>query len=483
MAAATQDIPLVLQASISSGFLLPKTTSHHPYPTSATSWAHFYDLDALDTLLTDVVTSFPPNFLHCFAVKSNPLTATLKTIHQRGLGLECASFNEVLHSINAGCNPQRIVFDSPCKTKSELHHCLQSGVLINCDNFDEMNRVAELIKDNKYKNTVQVGLRINPLLGKGTIEALSVSTHDSKFGIPLTPSNHSLVLAAFEQHEWLTGLHSHVGSQGCGLEMLAKGVSTLISLANEIDAIVSSSPHQPRITVVDIGGGLPTNFDSDQVSPTFTEYVNCLKEKCPALFEHSHRRIITEFGRALICKVGWTASKIEYVKITPDESKKRILIIHAGSDMFLRKCYSPDSFPLRIEGYQNPQNQEKHLEKQQERKGEEEEEEEGDEEEEAAGFGVADQAAVQTILTDVAGPLCFGGDKVGRKVLLNSTLNVNDFIVVRDTGANCLSLWSRHCSRSAPQVIGYRRNNTTKEVKVVLLKPAETPEQVLSIWG
>ena len=110
----------------------------------------------------------------------------------------------------------------------------------------------------------------------------------------------------------------------------------------------------------------------------------------------------------------------------------------------------------------------------------EEEEVGGDKEQ---GFDVADQAAEQTILTDVAGPLCFGGDKVGRKVLLNSTLNVNDFIVVRDTGANCLSLWSRHCSRSAPQVIGYRRNNTTKEVKVVLLKPAETPEQVLSIWG
>ena len=149
MAASTEDIPLVLQESISSGLLLPKTT----YPTSATSWAHFYDLQALDTLLTDVVTSFPPNFLHCFAVKSNPLTATLKMIHQRGLGLECASFNEVIHSMNAGCNPQHIVFDSPCKTKSELHHCLQSGVLINCDNFDEMDRVAELIEDNKYENT------------------------------------------------------------------------------------------------------------------------------------------------------------------------------------------------------------------------------------------------------------------------------------------------------------------------------------------
>ena len=76
------------------------------------------------------------------------------------------------------------------------------------------------------------GVRINPLLGKGSIEALSVSTSDSKFGIPLTPENHAAILAAFQRYPWLNALHAHVGSQGCGLRMLAGGAVALTKLAN-----------------------------------------------------------------------------------------------------------------------------------------------------------------------------------------------------------------------------------------------------------
>jgi diaminopimelate decarboxylase len=487
MSAVTADIPLILEKCISSGLLSAsfdediQSSTNILSNTSSSSWAHFYDLDALDSVLSNVLNSFPDHFLHCFAVKSNPLKSTLQMIQKRGLGFECASFNEVVHSLQIGCSPKNIVFDSPCKTKNELHQCLKLGVLINCDNFDEMNRVASLIETNNYQSSLQVGLRVNPLLGKGTIETLSVSTHDSKFGIPLTEENRNFILEAFQKYSWLNGLHCHVGSQGCGIEMLAMGAAAIVNLANEIDDLVASedpltsssnsllndslsllksSSTKQRIRTLDIGGGLPTNFDSDQVTPTFTEYVDYLKLKCPKLFSMKHRRIITEFGRALICKCGWTASRIEYVKITPDETKKRILIIHAGSDMFLRTCYSPESFPLRIEGHQCKQwcQEKKKHEK-----------------------NSVKETLINTIITDVAGPLCFGGDKVGKSIQLNLNLDVNDWIVIRDTGANCLSLWSRHCSRAAPQVIGYKKSND--EIEVMVLKQAETTDQVLSFWG
>ena len=258
-----------------------------------------------------------------------------------------------------------------------------------------------------------------------------------------------------------------VGSQGCGLPMLAAGVQCLIALANEIDTHVNSR----RIRTLDIGGGLPTNFDSDDVAPTFDEYAAVLRTSCPDLFENTHRRIITEFGRAIICKVGWTASRIEFVKITPDESKKRILIIHAGSDMFVRTCYDPTNFSLRISSHKITKKDELLRDERQDELLRDERQDD-------------DDTSAKLVLTDVAGPLCFGGDKVGRCVMLPSNLQVSDYIVIRDTGANCLSLWSRHCSRSAPQVIGYRMDGTNKdEVALVLLKRKETPEQALSFWG
>ena len=38
----------------------------------------------------------------------------------QGHGVECASIGEVLHTLDIGFAPERIVFDSPVKTISEL---------------------------------------------------------------------------------------------------------------------------------------------------------------------------------------------------------------------------------------------------------------------------------------------------------------------------------------------------------------------------
>ena len=53
-------------------------------------------------------------------------------------------------------------------------------------------------------------------------------------------------------------------------------------------------------------------------------------------------------------------------------------------------------------------------------------------------------------------PLCFQGDFVGFGVEL-PTLEPDDIVVLREAGANTLSLYSRHCSRLALPVFGYRK--------------------------
>lgn len=53
--------------------------------------------------------------------------------------------------------------------------------------------------------------------------------------------------------------------------------------------------------------------------------------------------------------------------------------------------------------------------------------------------------------------------------------------MIHDSGSNTISLFSRHCSRPAPAVYGYRSNDDG--ISIDLLKPAETPEQVMRFWG
>ena len=299
-----KDIATVLRAVVERGLL------------SDRAWAMFVDIDALHRHIHSLRTAFPPHFVHCFAVKANPVRQILKCmVDMHGMGLECASLSEVIHSVRVGCPPNMVMFDSPCKTVGDIRRALRLGVVINCDSLEELSRVAavwEELQAAGFTPQSEVGIRINPLLGSGSIAALSVSTDDSKFAIPLTPKNREHIIAAFARYNWLCALHAHVGSQGCGLTMLASGAAALVTLADEIDSALGAPVGRiNRVSTLDIGGGLPANFESDVVSPTFADYLHALQKVCPALLSNTSRRVVTEFGRATIAKLAWTVGAPE----------------------------------------------------------------------------------------------------------------------------------------------------------------------------
>lgn len=321
-----------------------------------------YDLDAIDMAFQSLLTSFPSHFEHRFAVKSCPLAFFVKLAIENDVGLECASIVEVQHALRLGCAADKIVFDSPCKTRREIAFALHAGVEVNADNFDELDIIrehAEAVFQSDFPECTprfagrlpRIGLRVNPLLGAGTNECLSVSTAHSKFGVPLTDSNRKRIIGFFRENPWMTGLHCHVGSQGCTLEMLARGAAIISELATEIDAAAGAT----RVKVLNIGGGLPANYDSDDIAPTFADYVNVLRRHAPQLFERTGRTILTEFGRSVSSKTGWIISEVEYVKrhddIAPHDSIRQTAVIHAGSDLFVRTCYRPELFPHRLSVY------------------------------------------------------------------------------------------------------------------------------------
>jgi len=219
--------------------------------------ALFYDLDALKETLLALRVAFPPHFLHCIAVKSNPLPFFLRGAVEMGFGLETASMGEVMMALKVGCKPDHIVFDSPAKGRRDIAFALKIGLQINADNFDELERIEEeqqRIKAARGRfSDSAIGVRINPLVGQGKIKALSVSGADSKFGIPFTAANHIKLMAAFGSYPWLTALHCHVGSQGCSLDQHAEGARTLHEFACQIRTEFG----QLRIKSLDIGGGNP----------------------------------------------------------------------------------------------------------------------------------------------------------------------------------------------------------------------------------
>ena len=115
--------------------------------------------------------------------------------------------------------------------------------------------------------------------GDGTIQATSVGGRNSRFGIPAD----ALLarLAVRPNGVSVTGLHAHVGSQGCTLDQLVDGATALQRVRAGIDALDGASP----IEFVDIGGGLPTNYGTDTNAPTIGDYAHAQRTAVPGLFD------------------------------------------------------------------------------------------------------------------------------------------------------------------------------------------------------
>ncbi|MEN8219578.1 MAG: diaminopimelate decarboxylase [Pseudomonadota bacterium] len=397
----------------------------------------FYDLSRLMARITNLIDVFPKSALHAIAAKANPLTAIIKKIKTLDVGLEVASFPELRLAEKAGFSPDRIVFDSPAKTGSELEYALKRGIYLNADSFQELERIAQL-QARQLSNSL-IGIRINPQVGTGHIESMSVGGEYSKFGVPLQ-QNRQRLIDAFIKYDWLKGVHLHIGSQGCAPQLLVKGIRTVLNLINEINEGLQRSHQNRRVETIDIGGGLPISYHKDEPAITMQEYQQLIQASCPALFEGDFK-IITEFGRYIYGNVGWVASRVEYVKAAKNISTA---LIHVGADLFLRECYNPNDWhhDISIVDYSG------HIKRTDEKN------------------------------YAIVGPLCFGGDMLEKNIRLPN-IETGDYIFIHDTGANTLSLWSRHNGRQMPKVIGYYNNGNQFEI----LKEREDADKLWEFWS
>lgn len=367
-----------------------------------------------------------PDVLHAFAVKAAPLVPVLRLLADAGMGCETASPGETRLALAAGFAPDRIVLDSPAKTRTEIREALTLGIALNADNLSELERVDAL---RPADSRSVVGLRVNPQVGGGTIAAMSTATAHSKFGVALDdPGARARVLDAFRRRPWLTRLHAHVGSQGCPLPLIARGLAALHRLAEEINAHVG----RRQVTSLDLGGGLPVNFLDDTVTPTFEEYVRVLTDTEPALLDGRYQ-VVTEFGRSLLAKNGFTAAVVEYVK---ESGGRRIAVTHAGAQVATRTVFMPWAWPVRITAH-GPDGRPR---------------------------------TTPAVPQDVAGPLCFAGDVVAHERLLPE-LAEGDVVVLHDTGAYYFSAPWAYNSLPRPGVYGFLHRDGGVE-----LAPVRTPQ-------
>ncbi|MFE1789229.1 diaminopimelate decarboxylase [Streptomyces sp. NPDC059525] len=376
--------------------------------------------------------------LHAFAAKAAPLVPVLRLLADCGLGCEVASAGELALARAAGIPAERIVLDSPAKTTGELREALALGITVNADNHQELERLDALIAAAPTRSPI--GVRVNPQTGAGAIDALSTATATSKFGIGLRdPGARERLVRACLDRPWITRLHAHSGSQGLPLPLIARGVRELHALAEEINAAAGCR----QVDTLDIGGGLPVNFASDEETPTYAEYADALREAVPALFDGSYG-LVTEFGRSLLAKHGTVLARVEYTKAT---GGRPIALTHAGVQVATRTVYAPAAWPLRILPY------------------------------DAKGLPKTGPPVAQ----DVAGPACFAGDLLATARDLPE-LAPGDLIAVPDTGAYFFTAHYGYNSLPRPPVHGFTAG-PPGPVRFTPVRPAQTTTEIVAEAG
>ncbi|MCZ4122883.1 diaminopimelate decarboxylase [Streptomyces sp. H39-S7] len=375
---------------------------------------------------------------HTFAVKAAALVPVLRLLAGLGLGAEVASPGELAIARAAGVPAGRVVLDSPAKTVAELREALALGIAVNADNPQELTRLDALVA--AAPTASPIGLRVNPQVGGGSIGAMSTATATSKFGIALRDDGaEEWVLRAYADRPWLNRVHTHTGSQGVPLDLMAAGVRAAYDLAERVNAAAG----RRQVTTLDIGGGLPVNFTSDEVTPAFHDYARLLRATVPGLFDGRYR-LVTEFGRSLLAKTGTVLARVEYTK---SAGGRPIAITHAGAQLATRTVFAPDAWPLRVEAL------------------------------DAGGRPRIGDPVVQ----DVAGPCCFAGDLLARARPL-PLLAEGDLIALLDTGAYYFSTHFAYNSLPRPAVYGYHAS-PDGSVRFALVRAAQTTEELLAESG
>tara|TARA_B100000609_G_scaffold190676_1_gene178837 strand:+ start:8883 stop:10151 length:1269 start_codon:yes stop_codon:yes gene_type:complete len=390
------------------------------------------DFDVLEDRVRRLQEHFPPGTLHAVAVKTNPLAAVLRYLAQLGTGLEAASLAEVMMAGRALGRDDHIVFDSPAKTATDVAYLTdhQPGCYINVDNLDELALYPQ--KNSPFP----LGLRVNPLIQTDSPDYLSVAGKASKFGVSF--EYRKQIIEAFAKWDDLRGLHLHIGSSFQDLNPSVRAIGRVLELAEEINQTLG----EKKVEVLDIGGGFPVNYGKGE--PYYVEeYAALLKEHHPQLWTDAYK-VITEFGRYVHANAAWAVSKVEYVKPFPGGENA---VIHAGADMFLRESYQPgdwhhDLYVMDAEGQL--------------------------------------KSDVCDTKTNIAGPLCFGGDFLDRGRAL-PPVSPGDWLMIADVGANTFSLWSRHCSRPFPKVLGFSSATGGEDVRII--KERESYEMLTRFWG
>ena len=287
---------------------------------------YLYDIGLLRQTLESVVSvAGKYGFVIHYAIKANYDPHILEVIREYGIGIDCASGNEVRCAIEAGFDPGMIVYAGVGKRDKELRYAIEQGIFaINCESLQELQLIDSIAAS--CGKVQDVGLRINPDIDPKTNKCIDTGQADSKFGIPYEEVTAGVELIKSLKHIRVAGMHLHIGSQIRELHVFEYLCAKVNSIVEHLCSLGLN------FDFVDVGGGLGINYDfpENEPVPNFASVFAIINSH----LEVGGRPVHFEFGRAIVAQCGELITSVLYNKTTA--TGRKLLVVDASMTELLR---------------------------------------------------------------------------------------------------------------------------------------------------
>lgn len=204
-----------------------------------------YDESVLKSTITTVNRLFKSHyqsFQLAYSIKANNHPLVLKTVLESGTYLEVSSLGELEKAINAGCDSENIVVNTPWLSKSLLQRSSEVKALVNVDSLNQLEQLSE------SNQPLQIGLRFTfPLQDQKS----------SRFGIEVTEANLGHIKNILKgSNVEVVGIHCHFWTAERHHGSYRQRLEKLLHLYDQLIA------HFP-VRLINIGGGFMGSLPKD----------------------------------------------------------------------------------------------------------------------------------------------------------------------------------------------------------------------------
>jgi diaminopimelate decarboxylase len=280
------------------------------------------DLDRVRENAARLLDAFPDAAVS-YAVKAHTGRAVLETVHDAGLGAECASAGEVVRALDAGYDAvQYTAVNPPAEDLDTVLDRWRDGaeLTVVAGARDTVSR----LRDRGYDG--RLAIRVDPGVGAGHHAKVTTGGH-AKFGVPYDRAPE--LLAGARADFDVVGVHAHAGSgiSGDQLDDHRELVARMGALAREVG----------DLDFVDVGGGFGVPYGEDEPPLDLDAVADATREALGDV----DAELAIEPGRYLVADAGVLLTRVNTVKPVDDDGSDGTVPVVAGVDAGMTTLLRP----------------------------------------------------------------------------------------------------------------------------------------------